>query len=287
MGGDLRNIKLARVLADDGNKVYTYGIERAEELKTNNRVIFCENLNEIICEEIEVIIGPIPFSKDKININTPFSDRIISIKELINNLEYKKIIAGSISSDIFDLFKNRNIEIIDIMQREELAILNTIATAEGTIEIAISNTDKIIHGSNVLVLGFGRVGKTLSEKLKGLSANITCVARKEEDLAWIKTYGYTALNMKDLNSNLSEYDIIINTIPHMVLNKENLQNVKKECLLIDLASTPGGIDRKEAEKRKIKLIWALALPGKVASLTTAEFIKDTIYNVLKEKNIMK
>ncbi len=68
----------------------------------------------------------------------------------------------------------------------------------------------------------------------------------------------------------------------MILNQERMEHVNNDCLLIDLASNPGGIDKKAAKERNLKLIWALALPGKVAPVTTAEFIKDTIYNILKE-----
>ena len=68
----------------------------------------------------------------------------------------------------------------------------------------------------------------------------------------------------------------------MILTAEKLGYVKQECLLIDLASNPGGIDKKVAKEKGLQLIWALALPGKVAPTTTAEFIKDTIYNILKE-----
>lgn len=82
--------------------------------------------------------------------------------------------------------------------------------------------------------------------------------------------------------NLSEYDVIINTVPHLILTPERMEYVREDCLLIDLASNPGGIDKKSAKDRNLKLIWALALPGKVAPITTAEFIKDTIYNILKE-----
>ena len=168
------------------------------------------------------------------------------------------------------------------MKREELAVLNTISTAEGAIQIAIENTNKILHGSKVLVLGFGRIGKVLARKLAGLSVKVTCAARKDEDLAWIKAYGHMSTNINALGENLSEYDIIINTVPHLILNEERLQYVKQDTLLIDLASNPGGIDKKVAKDKNIKLIWALALPGKVAPVTTAEFIKDTIYNILKE-----
>ena len=57
---------------------------------------------------------------------------------------------------------------------------------------------------------------------------------------------------------------------------------KKDCLLIDLASNPGGIDKKTVKDQNLKFVWALSLPGKVAPTTSAEFIKDTIYNIVKE-----
>lgn len=281
IGGDLRMIKLTKMLAKEGNIVYTYGLEKAEELKGIDNIIFCEKLTEAI-KAVEVVIGPIPFSSNGKEINTPFSEQKISVRELMHILNAKILIAGSITPEVYDLANDEYIEIIDIMKREELAVLNTISTAEGTIEIAISNTSKIIHGSNVLVLGFGRIGKVLARKLAGLSAKVTCAARKDEDIAWIKAYGHMSTNINTLGENLSDFDIIINTVPHMILNEERLNYVKPECLLIDLASNPGGIDKKVAKEKELKLIWALALPGKVAPITTAEFIKDTIYNIMKE-----
>ena len=163
-----------------------------------------------------------------------------------------------------------------------LIVVPLLENGIGPIQIAIENTNKIIHGSNVLILGFGRIGKVLARKLAGLSVKVTCAARKDEDLAWIQAYGHKATNINNLGENLKEYDIIINTIPHMILTEQKLKNVKKECLLIDLASNPGGIDKKAIKDMNLKLIWALSLPGKVAPTTSAEFIKETIYNILKE-----
>ncbi len=90
------------------------------------------------------------------------------------------------------------------------------------------------------------------------------------------------LTSTHFGENLAQYDIIINTVPHLILTKERLQHVKSESLLIDLASNPGGIDKKAVKELELKLVWALALPGKVAPVTTAEIIKETIYNILKE-----
>lgn len=272
IGGDLRIIKLAKMLAEEKNMVYVYGLEKAEELKEVNNIVFCEKLNQAM-QNTEIVIGPIPFSSNGKDINSPFSDKIISIRELMHIINAKILIAGSITPEVYDLANDEYIEIIDIMKREELAVLNTISTAEGAIEIAISNTNKILHGSEVLILGFGRVGKVLARKMAGLSAKITCAARKDEDIAWIKAYGHKSTNINSLGDNLSKYDIIINTVPYLILTQEKLKYVSEECLLIDLASNPGGIDKKEAKERNLKLIWALALPRKSSTSNNSRIHK--------------
>ena len=88
------------------------------------------------------------------------------------------------------------------------------------------------------------------------------------------------MNINELGEDLKEYDIIINTVPHMIIDKEEMQYMKKNVLLIDLASSPGGINTEDAQKKNLKVVWALALPGKVAPVTSAEFIKQTIYNIV-------
>lgn len=285
IGGDLRMIKLAKLLAKDDRRVYLYGLENhAEELETIKNIIFCNNLNQAL-QDAKIIIGPIPFSSNEKEVNTPFGKNVISIEELLRNISSKMLIAGSISPQVNELAKKHLVQIVDIMKREELAILNAISTAEGAIEIAISNTDKIIQGSNVLILGFGRIGKVLARKMQALSANVTCAVRKKEDIAWLKAYGYQVNNINTLAEELSQYDIIINTVPHLVLTKRRLEYVKSNCLLMDLASKPGGMDEIRIKERGLKFIWALALPGKVAPVTSAEFIKDTIDYILEENMV--
>lgn len=281
IGGDLRTIKLAEMLAKDRHEINIYGLEKAEDLKNKQNIIQCESIKKAT-QDVEIVIGPIPFSSNGNTVNAPFSNKEITIREMMHVINAKVLIAGGIIPEVYDMANDEYIEIIDIMKREELAVLNTIATAEGTIQIAIENTNKILHGSEVLILGFGRIGKVLARKLAGLSAKVTCAARKDEDLAWIQAYGHKATNINSIGENLKQFDLIINTVPHMILTQVRLENVKKECLLIDLASNPGGIDKKAAKNKNLKFIWALSLPGKVAPITSAEFIKDTIYNIIKE-----
>ena len=168
------------------------------------------------------------------------------------------------------------------MKDENLVILNAISTVEGTINIAIKETQKNLYKSNILVIGYGRIGKILVDRLNAFKANVYCSARGK-DITWIDTFGGKSIKYEDLNEQLNKFDIIINTVPVLILDKERLKLLDKDVLLIDIASAPGGIDFNVAQDLKIKTIWELGIPGKIAPLSSAEYIKETIYNILKRK----
>lgn len=281
LGGDLRNVKLAGMLADDGNRVYSFGQDRSDEILDDGRIEKCTSLKTAM-EKAQVIIGPVPFSSNEDFINAPFAHDKIMIDDLMKTNKGKIFISGSIKDNLRKQLDEKYMEVIDIMKRDDLAILNTIATAEGTIEVAIKNTDKILQGSRVLILGFGRVGKIVANKFSKMSAIVTCAARKVSDLAWIKAYGYNSLNINDMLYDLKEFDIIINTVPQTILRERELKHIDAEALIIDLASSPGGIDGKMAKSMGLNFIWALALPGRIAPSSSAKFIKDTVYTIIEE-----
>jgi len=274
IGGDMRNVKLAEFLSME-NEIKTYGLEKNKELSKNSDIQMENNL-QMAVSDAELIICPIPFSRDGKRVYSPLSNNEINILELLKKAKFKRIVAGSISKEFIETAKKNNVELTDIMKCENLTVYNTIATAEGAIKIAIEKTQINIHGSKVLILGFGRVAKTTAEKFSALNADVTCAARKEEDFAWMEVYGYKNVNINKLDENLSQYDIIINTVPTVILTKDRLKHISKDSLIIDLASKPGGIDFATAEKFELNYEWALALPGKISPLTSAEYIKRII-----------
>lgn len=281
VGGDTRIVELVKMLCQDGFEVYTYALEKAETLNQIPQIKFCHSLEELT-SKARTIITAIPLSKDNIHMNTPFSDNKIRIDEFCKQAKENLIISGKLNANDW---KSQSMKYEDILQREEYAVLNAIATAEGAIQIAMEEFPKTLSGSNILVMGFGRIGKVLSKMLQGIGANVFCEARKMSDLAYIQAFGYQPIPLDDLDENLPKFDIIINNIPTQVLNSKRLDLLKKEVLIIDLASQPGGVDFEYAKQNNIKTIWSLALPAKVAPVSAAEYIKDTVYHILQKSDL--
>lgn len=276
VGGDLRVVRLAQMYAKEGKKVYIYGLEEYFKKNENDNIIIYEDLKETL-EKSNIIISGMPFSKDGVNINTPFFKKIIKIEELRNRLEEKIFIAGGIPKKFYEQ-KNKN---FDLLENEKLTILNAILTVEGTIKIAIEEREESIFESNVMICGFGRIGKILCDRFSSFGAKIYCVARKESDLTWIRKNRYIPITYDEIKKYASKIDILINTVPNMVIDKEKLKSFDKKVLMIDVASNPGGIDKEYANQIGIKVITALGIPGKEMPLTSAKYIKEIIdgYNL--------
>ena len=276
MGGDLRIARLAEMYAKENYNIYTYGLENFFNKKKNNdKIVMCSNIEETI-KKSNIVIGGIPFLKDEIFINAPFSSRNITIDELKEKLCYKTFVAGGIPNS----FYNNTINNIDLLQNEKLTILNAIPTVEGTIKIAIEEREETIFESNVLICGFGRIGKILCDRFFDLGANVFCSARKESDLTWIREKRYIPIEYNDICKYANKFDLIINTVPTKIIDREKLDCLNKNILIIDLASNPGGIDKNYAEKIGIRVISALGIPGKEMPNTAAKYIKEIIDKII-------
>lgn len=272
IGGDNRLGALAQMLIADGKIVYSFGLDKyPHNIGKINTLISCD-----IC------LLPMPLMKN--GFNAPLSTNDINLYDILDTINpTTTIFAGGVPDDIYKRYPN--LKIIDYLKRPELAILNAIPTAEGAIALAFENMDIILHGCKCLVIGNGRIGKILSNKLSAIGADVTVSARSETDFADIYSKGFKSIHTLNLKDKLSEFDLIINTIPVMVLSREELALVQVDTLIIDLASKPGGTDFIYANELGIKTIHALSLPGKVAPNTSAKFIKDTIYNIIREEGL--
>lgn len=276
IGGDDRLVELANIFSGKGYNIYTYGMEKAVGCQAKNFT----SLDEAV-SECNVIIGPIPFSKELNKVNSLYTEEVIKIDSLFSKIiPDKMLFFGALNKNSRELAEQYNIKYTDYYYEESYQIQNAIPTAEGAIALMVSETEKTVFGCSVLILGYGRIGKLLSEYTKALGAKVYVEARKDADLTWIKAKGMNAVHLNDLDDYISEMDIIVNTVPALIIDSNKLELVKKEVLILDLASLPGGVDFTAAKQMGVKTIHALGIPGKIAAKSAAEYIYDTVMKQL-------
>ncbi len=282
VGGDLRQMTLAKLFREK-NKVFCLGLEQfnhSDETKSSIEQLILQGVRP------DYIILPMPVSIDNQTVNTPFSSKQMLLDDVLSLAHDKTIVyGGKISPSVKQRIEDKKLWYFDYLEREEFAILNAIPTAEGAIQIAMEEIATTIYDTKCLIVGYGRISKVLAKYLHVMGADVTVSARKYEDLAWIKVNGFKAVHTNDIIKVIGEQQIVFNTVPATVLNENVLLTAPNECLMIDLASKPGGIDFEVANKLGIKTIWALSLPGKVAPITAGKIIFNTIQNIENERRL--
>ena len=284
VGGDPRQIQVISNFVHDGHSIRTFGLEKADFPK-NLLIEQSDSLSSCL-NGADIVVLPFPYTKGGETVRSSFSSNEIYTNDILRQMNSRQILlAGRADEQLKSLTALYNIHFIDYGEREELLIANAIPTVEGALEIAIRETPFTIHGSRSLVLGYGRIGKLLAKSLKALGATTAVSARKQRDLAWISAHNFIEIPFSELHHHIGNYDLIFNTIPTMVLDFRLLSAIPDTTLIIDLASSPGGIDFETGKLLNKKIIWALSLPGKVAPLTAGNIIKQTIENILNELGV--
>lgn len=276
IGGDKRQLYCARSLSDDGYEVTLGGFDNIAEMKN---VEITSPFEAALMSE--VIVLPLPCLDAKGMIPAPFCSKNIPLSDdLITAMKGKKIFCG-MKSRLEAVTGVLSPYLYDYYEREEFAVCNAVATAEGALEIAMRSFEGTINGAKCLVIGYGRIGKSLTQMLNSLSADVTVSARKPSDLAWIELSGAKAVRTDELYKENS-FDIIFNTVPANILTCVLLAKIALRAVVIDLASGEGGVDKYAAERLGITHIHALSLPGKAAPKTAGEIVKNTIYHIIEE-----
>lgn len=279
IGGDLRQLACAKKLKEKGYDVRLYGFFDIYLKDLPKSDSFTEDLLRA-----DYVLLPLPVTRDGETVNTPLWDGNISLKWLMDTLQDQTVVFGGMIQDSRLLARGN---VFDYAKQEDFLIKNAQITAEGALQIVCSETPFSVYGSNVLITGYGRIGKILAKLCVSMGARTYVAARNPKDFAWIELAGCTPVRYDTIIDCLSQADVVLNTVPCRIFGKKQISAMKADCLFVDLASVPGGIDWDAAKQAELKTIWALSLPGKVAPYSSGGIIADTLCNLLEKNSISK
>lgn len=278
LGGDDRELILVSELLTMGANVKVAGISR---LNNNQNVQCFHQVGEAV-QNAAFVILPMPGIDEQGIIRAKYSEvpLLLNQESMLSFRPDCVVVVGFARPLLRELVSSRNLKMIEIAEMDEVAIPNSIPSAEGAIQMAMESTDITIHGSRCIVLGFGRCGCTLARMLAALGAKTSVAARKPRDLARISEMGLQPLTYKDLPEHIGEADIIFNTVPFLVLDRKLLEITNSGVYICDIASAPGGVDFAAARELGRRAELAPGLPGKVAPRTAGRILAQVIPEIM-------
>ncbi len=282
LGGDKRMDFAARELTRLGFDVREWGRGVSDDA-----AVFAKNARKWF-SDVDVLMLPLPASLNGTHLFTPFlkNEEGLRMETLFQAAPDKLWLVGRFGEALHLRANRDGIRCIDYFDSEILQLKNALPTAEGAIEIAMREIPVVLDGTRVSVIGYGRIGEVLSHKLKALGADVTVYARRQTVCERAKLLGLFAKQILSLPTGECDlaFDastrVIFNTVPSRLFTRSVLQALPHECLIIDLASAPGGVDMTAAKELGIRSIWATALPGKCAPESAGVILGQTVHSIL-------
>ncbi len=173
------------------------------------------------------------------------------------------VIGGNLNHPALDTYEKT-----DLLAQPEFVAKNAAITADCAIRLAAQELPVVFQGLQVLILGWGRIGKCLAAQLQAMGARVTVAARKTSDRAILQALGYGTEHIERMGAGLCKYRVIFNTVPTPVLTEQHAEFYAPECIRLDLASKPGIIG--------VSTVPARGLPGRMAPESAGALIATTL-----------
>jgi len=186
------------------------------------------------------------------------------------------VLAGSFTAEVAAAAERAGCRTVALGEMDELAVLNSVPTAEGAVLMALERGTVTINRSTSVVVGYGRTGRTLAMTLKALGAWVRVAARRAEVRARATVDGAEAYDVGELEKAVRGARFVFNTVPALVLTGRVLREMHPRVVLVDLASGDGGTDFAAARALGLTAVLAPALPGRVAPETAAAYLGDIV-----------
>lgn len=270
IGGDDRELYMIRELQKQGAYIIGVGFEKAPPM---DGVTLMSSPMEVV-GKADALLFPMYGTDECGVVKAKYTDSTLVLnQELLETIKPNvPLFIGWARPTLKAAAEKLALKVVEISNLDQVAILNSIPSAEGAIQMAMEASQITIHGSQSFVLGLGRCGWTLARMLQGIGASVTGVARKPEDLARGLEMGLKVIDFTELNGQIHQGEFVFNTVPKMILDKNMLDQMNKEAIIIDIASSPGGTDFSYAKSLGITALLAPGLPGKVAPKTAGKIL---------------
>ena len=285
IGGDARQIFIANELADMGYAVSVFALGGSYIGRLSSTVVLEKKLNDTLYGAF-LAICPIPFSRDSLTLNAPYYPSKINTDSLISTLCECKVVAAGMLSDSARASLSEKTFVIDYAKNEDFLLKNAFASAEGALSVIIESMPTTLCSSVCAITGYGRISRALASYLRSLGAKVKIFARKECDRTDARLHGLEAHEIGALTTELSDIDVLINTVPSVIICKEALASLPKDAILIELASRPGGFDKEAKDKLGKEIISAEALPARFSPKSAGRAVVESIFSSLEKEALV-
>lgn len=266
LGGDMRYAHLARMLQESGRTATGFLQEMA-----GGEALPLKEMRKYDC-----IISPYPM-------RCPLSAREVSETEIMENIASGSVML--LCGPKFPEKRRWDLQYVNLWEDEALLRENAWLTAEAAVGTAMGRLQTAIASLNCMVVGYGRIGRALTEILVGLNAQVTVATGKTQKCALAAQNGAKSVLYGAMKDALPAQKLIFSTPPARVFDRDILTHVAQDAYIMDLASPPYGVDLEAAQALKLCATREPGLPGRWCPLSAGRAVYNAVIRWEGEEKI--
>ena len=249
--------------------IHTYGAD--ERLAFCREYLYKRNIRSVT----EIILLPIPTSRDGRTVGATGK----TPEELLCDLPCGALIVGyGIPRSFRDCFSALGASVADVSLDERFTVENARLTAEGTVGKILTEHKSSPSDLSIGIVGYGRIGKELTEILAFLGARTTVLTTRREVAEELCMSGIAGVHIspeEDISYALRELDILVNTAPASLISESQACALEGKTV-IELAS---GKNLPEC----LNVTRLAALPAKMYPKSAGRALADSVLRMLGEE----
>ncbi len=278
LGGDRRQTFSAEVLRRRGFAVVGFCNDVAPAKKTLADAL----------HGAKIVVLPVPATRDGVHIFQTAGQTPPAFEEVLAGMPPGAVLlGGALPPAWMAAASAKKIPCADYYLGERVQLLGALPTVEGALRLAMQELPATLFGTQTAVVGYGRIGALLAEKLVALGAKTGVLARSPAALTRAELHGARAQALgKGIPPFLRDCRVLFNTVPERILDRAFLQALPKNCILIELASAPGGFDPDLAKEEGLRVLSAQGLPGQFYPETAGTILADAVCETLSANGFL-
>ena len=277
-------LKDKNIIIIGGDNRFRFLFEKIKN-KAKNCVVLNTDTEVFVSEdfinEFDIIILPLPVTRDGIYINSSNTKFRLPLTSVLNAVREDAIVFGGIlNKECTEIMDIKKIKYCDYYKNKDFLVLNSHLTALGTVKLVSDKTGRNFKNKKALITGYGYLAKALCNCLEECEMNVSIVARNIKNREDAQYHGFDAYDFPVYDEVLEKFDYIFNTVPSKIFSPENIKNLRKDTVFVELASKPFGTDPEYFISFDKKYICGQSLPGKYYPEDCAKGIYDVIVGYL-------
>lgn len=278
VGGDEREIEIARLAGAAGARASVFGLPSGVDHVPG--MSLAQSAAEA-CRDASILLLPLPgMTGDEVFAPRAKEPVVVDREVLVKLAPGALVVSGTLPESLLANLTALGLRSIAYEHDGDGRVERAGAIAEGALARIVAGTDRTVKGSEIMILGFGVIGEAVADILRRIGARICVATRRQEQLAAAASAGHMVCPLAEIGARVGSLDVLVSAATARVVGRDILDRLPAHCVVFDLVSPPGSVDREAAGASGRKVIWARGL-GSTSPVTVGRAQWATITRLVE------